>query len=137
MLSNQKRKKRVFLSFIKEDEPSVNGLRLLKSNDSFDIEFYDESVRTAIDSVNASYIKQKIRDKISRSSVTVCLISTNTYRSAWVAWELKETDIQRKPIIAMALKGVTRAVLPSIIRSKGLAFHPWDYGKLADLIAKA
>ncbi|MET3997991.1 hypothetical protein ABID65_009679 [Bradyrhizobium sp. S3.9.2] len=46
--------KRVFISFRHEDKSQVNGLRLLAANDKFDIEFYDESVQTAIDSQNAT-----------------------------------------------------------------------------------
>jgi hypothetical protein len=52
--------KRVFISFRHEDKQQVNGLRLLAANQKFDIEFYDESVRAAIDSTNAAYIRSKI-----------------------------------------------------------------------------
>ena len=57
--------KRVFISFRHEDKAQVNGLRLLAANDKFDIEFYDESLRTAIDSENAKYIKSKIKKNSS------------------------------------------------------------------------
>lgn len=77
-------KKRVFLSFIAEDKDRVQGLRLLAKNPNFDIEFYDESVRTPFDSQNSEYIKRQIREKINRTSVTVCLISEDTHKSKWV-----------------------------------------------------
>ena len=64
-----KKKKRVFLSFRAEDRQQVQGLRLLAANPDYDLEFYDESVRVAIDSRDADYIKRLIRDKIGRSSV--------------------------------------------------------------------
>ncbi len=128
-------KKRVFLSFIAEDRERVNGLRLLASNDDFDIEFYDESVKTPINSTNRTYIEQRILDKIDRSSVTVCLISEETHKSEWVNWELEYSRKKGNAIIAMALKGVERAVLPSEI--KGLPFHPWSYESLAQLISSA
>lgn len=127
-------KKRVFLSFIAEDLDHVRGLRLLAANPDYDLEFYDESVRVPIDSQQAGYVKTVIREKITRSSVTVCLISKKTYTSAWVDWELEESDSQGNRIIAMALKGVDRAVLPKLIKEKGLTFHPWDPAKLAELI---
>lgn len=63
--------KRVFISFRVEDRPQINGLRLLAANPKFDIEFYDESVRTEIKSQNAAYIRSKIREKINRTSVTL------------------------------------------------------------------
>jgi antiphage defense system Thoeris ThsB-like protein len=55
--------KRVFISFRAEDRQKVNGLRLLAANPNFEIEFYDESVRTAINSTNADYIRRQIREK--------------------------------------------------------------------------
>lgn len=74
-------KKRVFLSFQAEDKEQVAGLRLLASNPGFDLEFYDESVRAPVDSERAEYIKRLIREKIARTSVTVCLIGEMTYTS--------------------------------------------------------
>jgi len=130
-------KKRVFLSFIAEDKNRVQGLRLLASNPNFDIEFYDESVRSPINSTNADYIKQRIREKIARTTVTVCLISEETHKSSWVDWELEESDKKGNTIIAMALKGVHRAILPKLIKKKGLPFHAWDPDKLARLIERA
>jgi len=127
-------KKRVFLSFIAEDKERVQGLRLLVKNPSFDLEFYDESVRTPFDSNDAEYIRRRIREKISRTSVTVCLISEDTHKSKWVDWELRVSDEKGNKIIAMALKGVARAVLPKLIKEKGLTFHAWDPAKLGRLI---
>lgn len=119
-------KKRVFLSFIEEDKARVAGLRLLAANPEYDLEFYDESLSVPIDSANAAYIKLKIREKINRTSVTVCLISERTYLSDWVDWELEESDKKKNTIIAMALKGVERATVPKLIRDKGLTFHSWS-----------
>ena len=82
-------KKRVFLSFAAEDLPQVRGLRLLKDNPNFELDFYDESIREAIDSRNADYIKRVLRERIRRCSVTVCLIDNTTHQSKWVEWELE------------------------------------------------
>ncbi len=128
-------KKRVFLSFLGEDKQRVQGLRLLAANPDYDLEFYDESVRVEIDSRDAEYVKRRIREKIGRTSVTVCLISEETHTSKWVAWELEESDSKGKSIIAMALKGVDRAILPALIRKKGLTFHSWDPAHLGSLIS--
>lgn len=133
----QKPKKRVFLSFIEEDKERVQGLRLLAANPDYELEFYDESVRVAIDSADAEYVKRKIREKISRTSVTVCLISEQTYASRWVNWELEESAKKGNAIIAMALKGVERAVLPGLVKEKGLTFHAWDPALLNRLIKEA
>jgi len=131
----EKKKKRVFLSFRAEDRLQVQGLRLLAANPDYDLEFYDESVRVAIDSRDAEYVKRVIREKINRTSVTVCLIGDLTHTSAWVDWELQESDSKQNTIIAMALKGVEQAVLPKLIKEKSLTFHRWDPQHLSTLIS--
>jgi hypothetical protein len=128
-------RKRVFLSFAYEDVDQVKGLRLLAANPNYDLEFYDESLQVAVNSLDAEYVRRRIRDKINRSSVTVCLISKTTYSSTWVDWELHESYEQGNTLIAMALKGVDRAVLPQLIRDLQLAFHPWDPAQLTTLIS--
>jgi hypothetical protein len=130
-------KKRVFLSFVEEDNERVQGLRLLAANPNYDLEFYDESVRVAIDSRDADCIKRRIREKISLTSITVCFISEQRYTSRWVDWELDESAAKGNTVIAMALKGVERAVLPKLIRDKGITFYAWDPHLLNRLIAEA
>ncbi len=130
-------KKRVFLSFDEEDKAQVQGLRLLAANPNYDLEFYDESVRVPINSRDADYIKQRIREKLNRTSITVCLISEKTHTSLWVDWELEESDKKNNLIIAMALKGVERAALPNLIKEKGLTFYSWDPAFLNKLISEA
>jgi len=130
-------KKRVFLSFRVEDRQQVQGLRLLAANPDYDLEFYDESVRVAIDSRDAEYVKRKIREKIARSSVTVCMIGTLTYTSAWVDWELLESATKGNTMIAMALKGVVAAQLPDYFRLRDNWFWFWNPVKLKELIENA
>jgi hypothetical protein len=127
------KKKRVFLSFRAEDRQQVQGLRLLAANPDYDLEFYDESVRVAIDSRSADYVKKVIREKIARSSVTVCMISALTYTSAWVDWELSESGQENK-MIATGLKGVTVAQLPDYFRTRDNWFWFWNPAKLKELI---
>lgn len=133
----KKEKKRVFLSFASEDLDHVRGLRLLKDNPDFELEFYDESIKDPIDSHNADYIKSKIREQIERASVTVCLISETTHQSKWVDWELETSFNEGKTVIAMAIKGVERAILPKLIKEQKITFWPWDPEHLAKLISEA
>ena len=120
--------KRVFISFRAEDRQKVNGLRLLAANTDFDIEFYDESVKTAIDSNNAAYIRSKIREKINRTSVTVCMVSELTYTSTWVTWELEESIEKGNAIICMGFKdGAASLTLPEPARRLKLPWYEWNY----------
>ncbi|WP_052833089.1 TIR domain-containing protein [Bradyrhizobium sp. LTSP885] len=127
--------KRVFISFRHEDKPQVNGLRLLAANDKFDIEFYDESLDKAIDSEDAKYIKAKLREKIARTSVTVCMVSALTHTSPWVNWELEESFAKGNKIICMGLKdGPGQLTLPPLARQLKLPWYAWDHNYLAQLI---
>ena len=130
-------KKRGFISFKAEDKQQVQGLRLLAANPDFDIEFFDESVRREIRSNDNAYVRRKIREKISRSSITICMIGKNTHKSDWVTWELEESFDKGNTVIAMALKGIDEAVLPKPIKDRSLTFHAWDYEKLFKLIQNA
>jgi hypothetical protein len=130
--------KRVFISFRAEDRPKINGLRLLAANPDFDIEFYDESVRVAIDSTNATYIRGKIREKINRTTVTVCMVSELTYTSTWVNWELEESLSKGNAIICMGFKdGPAQLQLPDVAQRLKLGWWLWDYKKLGELISAA
>ena len=88
----QKPKKRIFISFVYDDDNDYfNLLHAWSKNEGFDLEFYSESLREAVDSVNADYIKRQIREKIQRVSITLCLASKNTHTSRWVNWEIQES----------------------------------------------
>lgn len=130
-------KKRVFISFKSEDKQQVWGLRLLAANPDFDVDFFDESVRTPINSQNSAYIRSKISEKINRTTVTLCMIGVNTHTSEWVRWELEESINKGNLIIAMALKGIERATLPEPIKRLKLKFHAWDHIGLGRLIREA
>jgi hypothetical protein len=130
--------RRVFISFIIEDESAVKGMRLLAKNPGYsDLEFYDESVRVPINSVNAPYIKVRIGEKIRRCGVILCLISGATHTSSWVKWELETAIKMEKPIVAMAVKGVDKAILPAPICDKGVRFYSWDPSRLRSYLDDA
>lgn len=127
--------KRVFISFRHEDKPQINGLRLLAANDKFDVEFYDESVRTAINSNDPAYIRRIIREKIIRTSATLCMVSAETYTSQWVNWELEESIDKGNAIICMGLpNGPSSLTLPEPARRLQLPWYVWDINHLARLI---
>jgi hypothetical protein len=130
-------KKRVFISFKAEDQKQVNGLRLLNANDDFDIEFYDESVRVEIKSNDAAYIRRKIREKIDKTTVTVCMVSADTHTSEWVNWELEESYERGNKVIFMGLKdGPKQLTLPKAGRDRKATWYLWDY-KVLDQLIKA
>lgn len=93
-------------------------------------------MRSPINSTDAPYIKRKIREKIQRAGVVLCLINTDTHKSEWVSWELKTAIELQKSIVAMAVKDLNKATLPSPIRNK-VKFYPWNPGSLGTYLEKA
>lgn len=128
--------KRVFISFKAEDKKKLDGLRLLAKNPNYELEMYDESVRSPINSANAQYIKTKIKEKIQRSGVVLCFINSDTHTSAWVSWELETSIALEKPIVAMAVKDLNRATLPGPIRNK-VKFYSWNPASLGSYLEAA
>jgi len=128
--------KRVFISFKAEDRKRVDGLRLLAKNPNYDLDLYDESVRSPINSTNAPYIKSVIKEKIQRSGVVLCLINTGTHKSEWVCWELETAIKLNKPIVAMAVKDLAKASLPHPIRNK-TKFFAWSPSELGNYLLSA
>lgn len=118
-------KRNVFISFAYEDVDEVNLLRAHAKNENSPIEFNDWSVSEAIDSERATYIKQKIGERINQSSLTVVYLSTSSARSPWVNWEIEESLRRGKKVLGV-FKGATKPkVLPRAFSSNKLSAVPW------------
>ena len=130
-------KRRVFLSFDSDDVKQVRGLRLMAANPNFDVEFYDKSLRIPVNSLDAVYIKSVIREKIKRSSVTLCLVGESTYKSEWVDWELNESEKQENSIVAMTLKGIESVTFPRYLKNNKITVYEWNHDYLKTLINEA
>ena len=116
----------IFISFKAEDETEVRALRLESHYPEIGFEYFAISDREAIKNNEAADIRRKISEKIARTDLTVCFVSPATYESLWVRWELEESFEKSNEVIAMVLKGVTRAVLPKPIRDRRLPLYPWN-----------
>jgi hypothetical protein len=127
-------KRNVFISFAMEDETTVNALRASAKNPKSPIEFNDWSVSEPINSDRATYIKQKIADRIAQCSVTVVFLSSATQKSAWVSWEIEESLKQGKHVIGVYPKDGKPTTMPDAIRANRIKCVQWS--ELADLIGK-
>ena len=125
-------KRNVFISFANEDIDEVNLLRAQAKNENSDIEFNDHSVREPYNSERADYIKQKISERITRSSVTVVYLSHSTAQSQWVKWEVERSLELGKRVIATHSEANAGVSVPSWISSKGIEVVPWS--RLAETI---
>src|SRR5258706_10857633 len=117
-------RKNVFLSFAYEDINEVNLLRGQAKNEQSQLEFNDWSVREPFDSERAEYIRQKIGERISQSSVTVVYLSTHSAASNWVNWEVEESLRRGKAVIAVYKGDAAPASLPPAVTSHKIKIVP-------------
>lgn len=125
-------RRNVFISFAHQDIDTVRLLRGQAKNDKIPLEFNDWSVTEPIDSERATYIKQKISDRIAQCSVTVVFLSGATKNSPWVKWEIEESLRQKKHVIGVYPRGSKPKALPAIMGKHQIKCVPWT--KLTETI---
>jgi MTH538 TIR-like domain (DUF1863) len=124
-LTKHGRKRRLFISFHKEDAQQLSGFRLMARNPRVALEFYDDSLRDAIDSANRSYVKQVIRELINRGSVLVCLVGNGTGWREWVDWELETAAGLGKGICGVRIPG-TFGRIPAVLTRVNAMIADWN-----------
>ena len=125
-------RKNVFISFAYEDLNEVNLLRGQAKNENSEIEFNDLSVKEPFDSQRAEYIRQKIRERINQSSVTIVYLSADTAQSKWVSWEIEKSVELGKRVIAAHSGDKPPGPLPEFITDRKIRVVPWS-GLAAEL----
>jgi len=97
--------KTIFISFDYDNDLHYKNLLLAwDKNKEFDFNFYDGSLRDAIDSTNAAYIKSKIKPKIEAASHLLCLVGKQAAKSPWIDWEIKTAIAAKKKLIAVKIE---------------------------------
>ncbi len=97
-------KKTVFISFDYDNDAHYKNLLLAwDKNSEFDFGFYDGSLKDAIDSKNAAYIKSKIKPKILAAGRLLCIVGKNTSKSDWIDWEIQTAKDNSKKLIGVKI----------------------------------
>ncbi len=105
----------VFISFHVGDEPQVNLLRSQAKDEAFGMEFRDYSVKEPF---NERW-KKNCSEKISQTSLTVCMIGPETASRPAVIWELEESYRQGKKVVGVRIYKDRHDPLPEpLIRHK-------------------
>lgn len=127
----------VFISFAIEDEDEVNLLRGQAANYKTELEFDDFSLKETIKSQNEDYIKQKIRERIDRVSVTVVYLTKDSATSEWVEWEIAESLKRGKGVIGVYKGDAPPTQLPAAIALYGLKTVKWAHEDMMQAINEA
>lgn len=98
-------KKTIFISFDYDNDAHYKNLLLAwdKHND-FDFELYNGSLKAAINSENATYIKSKIRPLIAKASHLLCLVGKESAASDWINWEVDTAAALSKKLIGVKIE---------------------------------
>jgi hypothetical protein len=97
--------KTVFISFDYDNDAHYK--RLLTAwdkNREFDFNFYDGSLRDAINSTNAIYIKSKITPKIVAATHFLCIVGKSCSTSDWIDWEIQTAVNNKKKLIGVKIE---------------------------------
>lgn len=127
-------RKNVFISFAHEDLNEVTLLRGQAKNENSEIEFNDFSVKEPYQSERAEYIRQKIRERINQSSMTVVYLSAGTAKSEWVKWEVEKSLELGKKVVATHSGERLPCATPNFISDNSIKVVAWS--KLADELKK-
>ncbi len=123
--------RRVFLSFRYEDVDYANLVAAWSANENNDFQMYNERLTIAVNSQDAEYIKRRLRPKIDRASVLLCIIGSGTYTSDWVNWEISYAKGQ-KALVGVLLELSNKR--PHEITNAGAIFVPYKKDDMAKAI---
>lgn len=118
--------KHVFLSFVEEDITRVHLFRGQAKNQNSTLAFDDYSVKVAINSTNAAYIKTLITEKIRSASVTIVLLGPTTRSSDWVTWEINKAVELGKKVFGVRLYSDRLCPTPAALTAAGGKVLGWD-----------
>jgi hypothetical protein len=92
---------KVFIGYDYDNDKAAKD-RLLgwDTSKEFDFSSYDQSFDVAVDSEEAVAIKRDLAALIGDSSHFLCIVGKETYRSAWMAWEIRKAVELKKNLVA-------------------------------------
>ncbi len=141
LLGSDPLKRKVFVSYDHDDTDQVNGFLGLRYLD-LGVDFINHKLDHKIGGQDDEYKRRVIREQhIRPASVTVILIGVNYWMSKWSNWEIEDSVSEGNGLLAIALKGVGQANLPSEFQKyygAGLVrFWGWEPSKFSQLINEA
>jgi hypothetical protein len=96
----------IFISHSWSYPDDLKNLRnLLNERGYFNVEFEEASADEPINSANAAYIKQRLKQKIDKSNIVLGIAGMYASYSDWMAWELDKAIELDVPIVGVIPRG--------------------------------
>ncbi|MDR0605977.1 MAG: TIR domain-containing protein [Bacteroidales bacterium] len=125
----------IFISHSWSYPEDLENLRsLLRSRGYFNVEFEEASADEPIDSKNAAYIKQRLKQKIGKSNIVLGIAGMYASYSAWLEWELDKAIELGVPIVGVIPRGQER--ISTTVSSRSKEDVRWNTESIVDAIRK-
>ena len=112
---------KVFIGYDYDNDKAVKD-RLLgwDANKEFDFSSYDQSSGVAVDSPGAAAIKQELAARIGDANYFLYIVGKGSYRSGWVAWEVRKAVELKKKLVAVKTDSINNS--PASLQGVGASW---------------
>lgn len=111
-----------------------NLKNLIENRGYFNVQFEEATPDVPINSDNAYYIRQRLKQKISNSDVVLGIAGMYASHSEWMSWELDKAIELGKPIIGVVPRGAER--VSTIVSSRAKEVVRWNTESIIAAIRK-
>jgi hypothetical protein len=112
---------KVFIGYDYDNDKAVKD-RLLRwdADKEFDFSSYDQSSGVAVDSPGAAAIKQDLAARIGDASYFLYIVGKESYRSGWLAWEVRKAVELKKKLVAAKTDSINNS--PASLQGVGASW---------------
>lgn len=129
---------KTYTIFISHSWAYVDDLKNLKSllenRGYFNVQFEEATPDVPINSENANYIKQRLKQKISNSDVVLGIAGIYASYSDWMTWELDKALELNIPIVGVVPRGAQR--VSTVVSSRAKEVVRWNTESIVAAIRK-
>lgn len=130
--TSQKTKKRVFISFHMDNLHAKTLLCAQAKSDKFDLEF----LNYAIDEPFDEKWKTNCKEKIKKTSVTICLIGEKTSTREAVNWELNTSYELGNKVFGIRINRDKNHTVPKPLKDNNAKILKWNISDIVDELNK-
>lgn len=127
--NSQKTKKRVFISFHMDDLHAKTLLCEQAKSDKFDLEFINYAINEPFD----EKWKTNCKEKIKKTSVTICLIGEKTSAREAVNWELNTSYELGNKVFGIRIYRDKDHTVPKPLKDHNAKILKWN---ISDIVAE-
>ena len=111
----------------------LNNLkRLLEDRGYFNVQFEEATPDVPINSENAAYIRQRLKQKIANSNIVLGIAGVYASYSEWMQWELDKAIELGVPIVGVVPRGAER--ISTVVSSRAKQVVRWNTESIVEAI---